>query len=306
MKFTRKSAESLLSAGLGFQASAGARLASQNIREIGARFRVKMAQQAKSPMGCRKGFAFEYLDALDQQLHLGSRYRVEVPDVTGKNSPDIRVRVRSSGKVVQDQQLKVNSQTAGRAANSQVYGKQEIRTPKGQAHQSTNPHVRESNVSAAEVSKGASNPNQAVRSYQFKAAIAEISHAAAVGAITGAVAALLISGLEHFLAVERGEVEIDQAIAAVFFDTLQGLVMGAGSVATFATIPAFFPALAPIFHIISVPLMAIGAFQLVNQVFQILDHHESVKRNALINQVYQQDAQFFESFDKQVSDYLGI
>jgi len=306
MKFTRKSAESLLSAGLGFQASAGARLASQNIREIGARFRVKMAQQAKSPMGFRKGFAFEYLDALDQQLHLGSRYRVEVPDVTGKNSPDIRVRVRSSGKVIQEQQLKVRSRLADNAATSQAYGKQEIRTPKGQASQSANPHVRESNVSAAEVSKGARNPNQAVRSYQFKAAIAEISHAAAVGAITGAVAALLISGLEHFLAVERGEVEIDQAIAAVFFDTLQGLVMGAGSVATFATIPAFFPALAPIFHIISVPLMAIGAFQLVNQVFQILDHHESVKRNALINQVYQQDAQFFESFDKQVADYLGI
>jgi len=306
MKFNRKSAKSLLSAGLGFQASEGARLTSQSIRAIGSQFRVKMAQQAKSPMRFRKGFAFEYLDALDQQLHLGSRYGVEVPNITGKNSPDIRVRVRSSGKVVQEQQLKVNSQDAGHAASSQVYGKQEVRTPKGQAHQSTNPHVRESNVSAAEVSRGASNPTQAVRSYQFKAAIAEISHAAAAGAITGAVAALLISGLEHFLAVERGEMEIDQAIAAVFFDALQGLLMGAASGAAFAAIPIFFPALIPILNIVAVPLMAIGAFQLVNQVFQILDHHESVKRNALINQVYQQDAQFFESFDKQVADYLGI
>ncbi len=265
-----------------------------------------MARLAKSPTRSREGFAFEYLDALDQQLHLGSRYRVEVPSVTGKNSPDIRVRARSSGKVVQEQQLKVNSQEAGRAANSQVYGKQEVRTPKGQAHQSTNSHVRKSNVSEAEVSKGASNPNQAIRSYQFKAAIAEISSAAAAGAITGAVAALLISGLEHFLAVERGEMEIDQAIAAVFFDTLQGTFAGAASGAVFAAIPAFFPALIPILNIVAVPLMAIGAFQLVNQVFQILDHHESIKRNALIDQVYQQDAQFFDGFDKRVADYLGI
>ncbi|HEY9688513.1 MAG TPA: hypothetical protein V6D46_00860 [Coleofasciculaceae cyanobacterium] len=243
---------------------------------------------------------------MNQQLNLGGRYRVEVPNITGKNSPDIRVRVRSSGKVIQEQQLKVRSRLADNAATSKAYGKQEIRTPKGQARQSTNPTVRESNVSAAEVSRGASNPTQAVRSYQFKAAIAEISHAAAVGAITGAVAALLISGLEHFLAVERGEMEIDQAIAAVFFDTLQGLLVGAASGAAFAAIPIFFPALIPILSIVSVPLMAIGAFQLVNQIFQILDHHESVKRNALINQVYQQDAQFFESFDKRVADYLGV
>ena len=141
-------------------------------------------------------------------------------------------------------------------------------------------------------------------SYQFKAAMAEISNAAAMGAITGAIAATLISGLEHFLAVERGEMEIDQAIVAVFLDALEGAVIGGLSSAAFAAMPAFIPALVPILNIISVPLMVIGGFQLVNQIGQILDRHEFIKRNALLTQVHKQEVNFFESFDKKVVEYL--
>ena len=161
-----------------------------------------------------------------------------------------------------------------------------------------------SNVSASDVHKGANNPNQAVNHYQLKAAIAEITNAAAIGAITGAVAAVLISGLEHFLAVERGEMELDQAIAAVFLNTVEGAVIGGLSSAAFAAIPAFVPALIPVLNIVSIPLMVVGAFQLTNQIGQILDHHAFTKRNALLEQVYQQDSKFFESFDNQVMEYL--
>ncbi|HEY9699066.1 MAG TPA: hypothetical protein V6D10_17530 [Trichocoleus sp.] len=106
--------------------------------------------------------------------------------------------------------------------------------------------------------------------------MAEIGNGAATGAITGAVAAILISALEHFLAVERDEKSLDQAIVAVFLNAIEGAVIGAVSGGAFAAIPAFIPALVPILSFISVPLLAAGAFQLANQVGQILDHHALV------------------------------
>lgn len=305
MENNEKSASSQFSAGIGFQANGDARFVSQNTRGIGSQFKAKMSQTANSPARSREGFAFEYLDAMDQQVNLGGRYQVEVPGVNGKNSPDIRIKSRASGKVVQEQQLKINPDTANNAATSGAYGKQEIRTPKGQTQKSTNPKVKESNVSASQVSEAAKNPGQAASKYQYKAAMAEISNAAATGAITGAVAATLISGLEHFLAVERGEMELDQAIAAVFVNAVEGAAVGAVSSGAFAAIPAFLPAVIPVLNIISVPLLTIGAFQLTNQIGQILDHHAFAKRNALLETVHQQDAQFFESLDKQVMEYLN-
>ncbi|UBF25179.1 hypothetical protein K9N68_26690 [Kovacikia minuta CCNUW1] len=241
---------------------------------------------------------------MDQQINLGGRYKVEVPGTNGKNSPDIQIKSRPSGNVIQEQQLKLNSRPADNAVKSGAYGKQEIRTPKGQTQKPTNAKVKESNVSTSEVSKGAKNPNQATSNYQFKAAMAEISNAAAIGAVTGAVAATLISGLEHFLAVERGEIEIDEVISAVFLDAIQGAAIGAVSSGLFTAVPAFIPAFIPVLNVISVPLIAVGAFQLVNQVGQILDHHAFAKRNALLEEVHRQDTQFFESFDKQVMEYL--
>lgn len=264
-----------------------------------------MSRTANSSAPSREGFAFEYLDAMDQQINLGGKYKIDVPSVNGKNSPDIQIKSRTSGNVVQDQQLKLNSRPADNAAKSGAYGKQEIRTPKGQTRKPTNSKVKESNVSTSEVSKGAKSPNQAASNYQFKAAMAEIGNAAATGAITGAVAAMLISGLEHFLAVERGEMEIEQAIAAVFLNAVEGAAIGAVSSGAFAAIPAFIPALVPVLSVISVPLLAVGAFQLANQVGQILDHHGFAKRNALLEKVHQQDAQFFESFDKLAMEYLN-
>jgi hypothetical protein len=305
MKSNEKSADSQFSAGAGFQANGDARFVSQNVRDIGSQFKAKMSRTVNSSAPSREGFAFEYLDAMDQQINLGGKYKVEVPGVNGKNSPDIQIKFRSSGNVVQEQQLKLNSRPADNAAKSGAYGQQEIRTPKGQTRKPTNPNVKESNVSTSEVSRGAKNPNAISSNYQFKAAMAEISNAAALGAITGGVAATLISGLEHFLAVERGEIEINQAITAVFLNTVEGTVVGAVSSGAFAAIPAFIPALVPVLSVISVPLLAIGAFQLTNQIGQILDHHAFAKRNALLQEVHRQDAQFFESFDKQVMEYLN-
>ncbi len=304
METNEKSANSQFSAGAGFQANGDARFVSQNVRDIGSQFKAKMSRTANSSAPSREGFAFEYLDAMDQQIDLGGRYKVDVPDINGKNSSDILIKSRTSGDVIKEQQLKLNSRPADNAAKSGAYGKQEIRTPKGQTRKPTNYKVKESNISNSEVSKGAKHPNQATSNYQFKAAMAEISNAAATGAITGAVAATLISGLAHFLAVERGEMEIDRAIAAVFLNAVEGATIGAVSSGLFAAIPAFIPALVPILNIISVPLLTVGAFQLVNQVGQILDRHTFAKRNALLEEVHRQDAKFFESFDKQVMAYL--
>ena len=298
-----QSANSTFSAGFGFQANGDARSVSESVRHLASKFKAKMFEQANSPKPFREGFAFEYLDAMDQQINLGGKFDVDVLGVNTKNSPDISIRNKTSG-VVQEQSLKCGASTADQASKSGSYGQQEIRTPKGQTEQPKNVKVKESNVSRSEVGKAANNPNQTANSYQFKAAMAEISNAAAIGAITGAIAATLISGLEHFLAVERGEMEIDQAIVAVFLDALEGAAIGGLSGAAFATIPAFIPALIPILNIISVPLMVIGGFQLVNQIGQILDRHEFIKRNALLTQVHKQEVHFFESFDKQVMEYL--
>ena len=304
METNEKSANSQFSAGAGFQANGDARFVSENVRGIGSQFKAKMSRMANSPAPSREGFAFEYLDAMNQQIDLGGRCKVEVPDINSKNSSDILIKSRTSGNVVKEQQLKLNSRPADNAAKSGAYGKQEIRTPKGQTRRPTNSNVKESNVSTSEVSKGAKNPNQATSNYQFKTAMAEITNAAATGAIAGAVAATLISGLEHFLAVERGEMEIDRAIAAVFLNTVEGAFIGGASSGSFAAIPAFIPTLVPILNIISVPLLTVGVFQLVNQVGQILDRHTFAKRNALLEEVHKQDANFFESFDKQVIAYL--
>jgi hypothetical protein len=303
MATNEQSADSNFSAGFGFQANGDARFVSQNIRELVPKFKAKMSRIANTSLESREGIAFEYLDAMDQAINLGGKYEVDVLGVNAKNSPDVVIKDRRSG-FSQEQQHKRSSFKADKAAKSGDYGKQEIRTPKGQTKQPKNAKVKESNVSASEVNKGTNNPNHAASNYQFKAAMAEISNAAAMGAITGALAATLISGLEHFLAVERGEMEIDQAIVSIFLDALEGAVIGGLSSAAFAAIPAFIPALVPILNIISVPLMVIGGLQLVNQIGQIIDRHEFIKRNALLTQVHKQESHFFESFDKQVREYL--
>lgn len=304
METNEKFADSQLSAGVGFQTNGNARFVSQNIRDIGSQFEIKMSRTANASVPSREGYAFEYLDAMDQQINLGGKYKVEVPSVNTKNSSDIRITSRTSGQVTQEQQLKLNSCSADNAAKNGAYGNQKIRTPKGQARKPTNPKVKESNVSTYEVSQGTKSPNQATSNYQFRAAMAEIGNAAATGAITGAVAATLISGLEHFLAVERGEVELNEAIAAVFLNAVEGAAVGAMSSGAFAAI-ASIPALIPVLNFISIPLLAVGTFQLTNQIGQILDRHAFAKRNALLEKVHQQDALFFESFDKQVMEYLN-
>lgn len=305
MKPDEQSANSQFAAGVSFQANENAQFVSQNIRNIGSQFKAKMTRTANSPFGSRKGYAFEFLDAMDQQLNLGGKHQVDVLSVNGKNSPDIQIRSRASGQVIQEQQLKINSIKADKVAGSGVYGQQEIVTPKGQTRKPTNSKVRESKVSTSEVGQGAKSPNQATSRYQLKAAIAEIGSAAATGAIVGATAAILISGLEHFLAVERGEMPMEEAIAAVFINTVEGAVVGGVSGGAFAAMPAFIPALIPILSVISIPLLAAGTFQLISQIGQILDRHALIQRNALLEEVHRQDAQFFESFDKQVMDYLN-
>jgi hypothetical protein len=299
-----QSATSSFSVGFGFQANGDARFVSENVRGLSSKFKAKMARIAKASLESQEGIAFEYMDAMDQTINLGGKCKVDVLGDNTKYSTDVRLTDKVSGKVKQNQQHKRSAVKADRAAKSGDYGQQEIRTPKEQPKKPKNPKVKESNVSASEVKKGANNPNQTANSYQFKAAMAEISNAAAMGAITGAIAATLISGLDHFLAVERGEIEIDQAIVAVFLDALEGAAIGGLSSAAFAAIPAFIPALIPILNIVSVPLMVIGGFQLVNQIGQILDRHEFIKHNALLTQVHKQEVHFFESFDKQVMEYL--
>src|SRR5689334_7170224 len=151
MENQEKSANSQFSAGAGFQANGDPRFVSQNVRDIGSQFKAKMSRTANSPTSSREGFAFEYLDAIDQQIDLGGRYKVEVPDINAKNSSDILIKSRTSGNVVKEQQLKLNSRPADNAAKSGAYGKQEIRTPKGQTRKPTNYKVKESNISNSEV-----------------------------------------------------------------------------------------------------------------------------------------------------------
>jgi hypothetical protein len=299
-----QAASSSVASSSSYYANGTARFASQNVRDIGSQFQAKMSPKSNNPQPCKEGFAFEYLDAMDQQTRLGGKYKVEVPDLNSKNSPDIRIKSRVSGKVIQEQQLKRSAQSADRATKSGVYGEQEIRTPHSQGKQPQNSNVKESNVSASEVTKGANNPQQAVHEHQFKAAIAEISNAAAIGAITGAVASSLMSGLEHFLAVERGEIELSEAVTSVFLDTLQGAVLGGTASAAFAALPAFIPALIPVLNIISAPLAIAGGFQLINQIGQIIDRHEFIKRNMTLEHVHKQETEFFENRKKRVMDYL--
>lgn len=290
--------------GTSFYLNRNARFVSQNIRDLGSKFQIKMMEQTNAPVPCQEGFAFEYLDAMDQQLQLGGKVQVDVLGVNGKNSPDIQIRDRSSGRVIQEQQLKRSAGLSDNAAKSGAYGNQEIRTPKQQAQSPKNPKVQESNVSARQVSEGAKRPLKAIREHQIKSAIAEIGHAAATGAITGGIVAVLLSGLTHFLAVERGEMELDQAIVATFLNGLEGALTGGISSAAFAAIPAFFPALIPVLHIVSAPLLVLGAYQLVTQIGQILDHHSFTQRNATLRTVHQQEAKFFEARNQRVADYL--
>lgn len=196
MTNNEQSANSAFPTGFGFQANGDARFVSQKVRDLVFNLKAKMSEQANSPKPFREGFAFEYLDGIDQQIDLGGKFEVDVLGVSTKNSPDIVIKNKVSG-VTQEQCLKYGASKADQVAKRGDYGSQEIRTPKGQTQKPKNPKVNESNVSRSEVSKGANNPNQTANSYQFKAAMAEISNAAAMGAITGTIAATLISGLDH-------------------------------------------------------------------------------------------------------------
>jgi hypothetical protein len=104
---------------------------------------------------------------------------------------------------------------------------------------------------------------------------------------------------------EQGQRQAE-AIAAVFWNTLEGAPIGGLSSSAFAAIPAFLPALIPVLSVISAPLLAVGAFQLVNQIGQTLDRHAFATRDALLKEAHHQDAQFFENFDKQVMDFLYV
>lgn len=67
MKPDEQSANSQFAAGVSFQANENARFVSQNIRDIGSQFKAKMTRTANSQFGSRRGYAFEFLDAMDQQ-----------------------------------------------------------------------------------------------------------------------------------------------------------------------------------------------------------------------------------------------
>lgn len=290
--------------GTSFHFNGNARFVSQNIRDLGGKFQIKMMEQANGHIPCREGFAFEYLDAMDQQLHLGGKVQVDVLGVNGKNSPDIQIRHRPSGNVIGEQQHKRSARLADKAAKSGKYGQQDVKTPKQQAPGPKNPKVQESNVSAEQVTEGAKRPLKAIREYRIKSAIAEIGHAAATGAIAGGVVAILLSGLTHLLAVERGEMELDQAIAATLLNAVEGAFTGGLSSAGFAAIPAFFPALIPVLQIVSAPLIVLGAYQLVTQIGQILDHHSFAQRNAALQTIHHQESKFFEARTQRVANYL--
>ncbi|MEP0898133.1 hypothetical protein NDI36_27060 [Leptolyngbya boryana FACHB-1624] len=290
--------------GTSFYLNGNARFVSQNIRDLGSKFQIKMVEQSNSPIACREGFAFEFLDAMDQQFHLGGKVQVDVLGINGKNSPDIQIRDRFSGNVIREQQHKRSAGLADNAAKSGAYGNQEIRTPKQQAQSPKNSNVQESNVSAQQVSEGAKRPLKAIRQYQIKSAIVEVSHAAATGAVAGGTVAILLSGLTHFLAVERGEIELDQAIVATFLSGLEGALTGGVSSAAFAAIPAFLPVLVPVLHIVSASLVALGAYQLVTQIGQILDHHSLTQCNAVLRTIHHQESKFFEARAQRVVNYL--
>lgn len=295
---------SLFSNCISFLLNTDARTASKNVKSIGVQFKTKMSQTQNNVTPSREGFAFEYLDAMNQQIDLGGKYKVEVLDTNHKNGPDIYIRDQKTDSVIQKQQQKINSRTADRVAKNGTYVDQEIRTPKGQTQTPKNQSVKEANVSKDQVSKAANNPGRAANQYKLKAAIAEIKSAAAVGAMSGAVAALLLSGLEHFLAVERGEIEIDEAITSVFMNALEGAWSGAIGGGTTAAVTAFVPALVPVLTIISSPLLVIGSYQLITQIGQIIDRHEFAKRNRLVQSIYTEESEFFDSFNIQVFEYL--
>ena len=290
--------------GTSFHFNGNARFVSQNIRDLGGKFQIKMMEQTNGRIPCREGFAFEYLDAMDQQLYLGGKVQVDVLGVNGKNSPDIQIRHRASNKVITEQQHKRSARLADEAAKSGNYGRQDVRTPKQQAQNPKNPKVQESNVSAEQVSKGAKRPLKAIREYRIKSAIAEIGHAAATGAIVGGTVAVLLSGLTHLLAVERGEIELDQAIASTFLSALEGALTGGIGSGVFAAIPAFFPAIIPVLQIVSAPLIILGAYQMVTQIGQILDYHSFAQRNAALQTIHEQESKFFEVRAQRVANYL--
>jgi hypothetical protein len=132
-------------------------------------------------------------------------------------------------------------------------------------------------------------------------ATTEMNKAVNNGEIAGAIAATLLLGLEHFLAVDRGDMAIDEAIISVFLNALENAV----SSGLLVSIPAFIPALLPHINAVSISLLAIGSCHLANQVCQIIDKHGFVKRNALLEKIHKQDASFFENFDRQVMEYLN-
>jgi len=304
MEKQHETAPSLFSACISFLFNADARTASKNVRDISVQFKAKMSQIQNNITPSREGVAFEYIDAMNQQIDLGGKYKVEVLDTNHKNGPDIYIRDQKTDNVIQKQQQKINSRTADRVANNGTYGDQEIRTPKGQTQTPKNQSVKEANVSKDQVSKAANNPGRAANQYKLKAAIAEIKSAAAIGAISGAIAVILLSGLEHFLAVERGEIEINEAIASVFMNALEGAWSGAIGGGTTAAVTAFVPALVPVLTIISGPLLVIGSYQLITQIGQIIDRHKFAKRNRLVQSIYTEESEFFDSFDTQVYEYL--
>jgi hypothetical protein len=132
-------------------------------------------------------------------------------------------------------------------------------------------------------------------------ATTEINKAVNNEEIAGAIAAILLLGLDHFLAVDRGDMAIDEAITSVFLNVFESAV----SSGLLTSIPAFIPALLPRMNTISISLLAIGSCHLANQVCQIIDNHGFVERNALLEKIHKQDASFFEGFDRQVAEYLN-
>jgi hypothetical protein len=107
-------------------------------------------------------------------------------------------------------------------------------------------------------------------------ATAEMNKAVNNGEIAEAIAATLLLSLDHFLAVDRGDMAIDEAITSVFLNVSERAV----SSGLLISIPAFIPALLPHMNTISISLLAVGSCHLANQVCQIIDNHGFVERNA--------------------------
>jgi hypothetical protein len=87
-------------------------------------------------------------------------------------------------------------------------------------------------------------------------ATAEINKAVSNGEIAGVIAATLLLGLDHFLAVDRGDMAIDEAITSVFLNVFESAV----SSGLLVSIPAFIPALLPHMNAVSISLLAIGSW----------------------------------------------